>query len=187
MTMNFFLMNFNIVDLILLILIFMPSNLYKFHPLMFSIMLIIFTIIISIKMNYLMTNFIYSYILFLFMIGGVMILIMYFTSISSNELIEFNKKFLKYFFLKLFFLMFLFMFLMILMYKNFLINFFNNFDMMNFNKIFLDNLNYFILKNLYMYMNLDLTIFFLMYLFLMMMFSTIICMKFKIPMRQLLN
>nr|YP_010936700.1 NADH dehydrogenase subunit 6 [Apanteles gelechiidivoris]WKW91670.1 NADH dehydrogenase subunit 6 [Apanteles gelechiidivoris]WLN31488.1 NADH dehydrogenase subunit 6 [Apanteles gelechiidivoris] len=181
-----FLMLFSIVDLIMLILVILPSNLFKFHPLIFSILLFLYSIFMSLKLNYLMSNFFYSYILFLIMVGGVMILIMYFTSISSNEFIFYSKNYIFYFLIKLICIFILiFMFLMFLYFKK-IFFFMNNYDLINFKNLYLENFNFFILKNLYMNMSLDLTIFFIIYLFMMMMFSTMICLKFNIPMRQLI-
>nr|APF47556.1 NADH dehydrogenase subunit 6 [Hygroplitis sinica] len=186
MNMNFFMMNYYL-DFIMLLIILIPSNLYKFHPLIFSILLFFYSIILSLKLNYLMMNFYYSYILFLVMIGGVMILIMYLTSISSNELLIFSKNFFKFYLVKKFFYLILLIFMYKLFFKNYFMNLIKNFDLLNFNSLNYDNLNFYILKNLYMNLNLEITIFFIIYLLLMMMFSTMICLKFNIPMRQLIN
>nr|APF47505.1 NADH dehydrogenase subunit 6 [Dolichogenidea sp. n. SNS-2016] len=176
-----FILLFSIMDFFLMVLILLPSNLYKFHPLIFSIFLFLYSIFLSLKLNYLMSNFFYSYILFLMMVGGVMILIMYFTSISSNEFIFYSMEYIFYFLIKFFFFFFIINYLYI---KFFFM--FDNYDLMNYKNMYLENLNYFILKNLYMNFSMDLTIFFIIYLFMMMMFSTMICLKFNIPLRQLI-
>nr|APF47569.1 NADH dehydrogenase subunit 6 [Microgaster sp. SNS-2016] len=187
MNLSFFYLNYYFLDFCMMFIILIPSNLYKFHPLIFSILLFFFSIILSLKLNYLMMNFYYSYILFLVMIGGVMILIMYFTSISSNELLIFSKNFFKFYFIKqIFYMMFIFLVYKLYM-KNYFMNLYKNFELLNLNSMNLDNLNFYILKNLYMDLHLEITIFFIMYLLLMMMFSTMICLKFNIPMRQLIN
>nr|AND96085.1 NADH deshydrogenase subunit 6 [Onthophagus crassicollis] len=55
------------------------------HPLTMGIILLIQTINLSLYMGYLNLNYWYSYILFLIMIGGMLILFIYMTSIASNE------------------------------------------------------------------------------------------------------
>nr|ARH53997.1 NADH dehydrogenase subunit 6 [Phyllobrotica quadrimaculata] len=78
-----------IIMMILIInsLIFMYLN----HPLSCGLILLLQTIctaLLSGMMNY---NYWYSYILFLIMIGGMLILFIYMTSIASNEKFKFNK------------------------------------------------------------------------------------------------
>nr|AND96097.1 NADH deshydrogenase subunit 6 [Onthophagus falculatus] len=55
------------------------------HPLTMGAILLIQTINMSLYMGYLNLNYWYSYILFLIMIGGMLILFIYMTSIASNE------------------------------------------------------------------------------------------------------
>nr|YP_009730003.1 NADH dehydrogenase subunit 6 [Argopistes tsekooni]QHX99908.1 NADH dehydrogenase subunit 6 [Argopistes tsekooni] len=65
------------------------------HPLSCGLMLLIqttLTALITGMMNY---NFWYSYILFLIMIGGMLILFIYMTSIASNEKFKFNMNLFK--------------------------------------------------------------------------------------------
>nr|YP_009564651.1 NADH dehydrogenase subunit 6 [Hoplasoma unicolor]QAY81948.1 NADH dehydrogenase subunit 6 [Hoplasoma unicolor] len=67
---------------------------YLKHPLSCGLILLtqtIFTALISGLMNY---NYWYSYILFLIMIGGMLILFIYMTSIASNEKFKFSEKLL---------------------------------------------------------------------------------------------
>nr|APX39686.1 NADH dehydrogenase subunit 6 [Aphthona euphorbiae] len=62
------------------------------HPLTCGMILLsqtILTAMITGLMNY---NFWYSYILFLIMVGGMLILFIYMTSIASNEKFKFNNK-----------------------------------------------------------------------------------------------
>lgn len=176
-----------VLDLFLIFLIFIPSNLYKFHPLIYSIILFFYIIVLRLKLNYLIINYYYSYILFLFIVGGIMILIIYFTRISSNELIIFSIKYVKFFILKIFILIFLIIFLFYLLYKYNFINLIFRFDLINFNKIYNCNYNLLYLKNLYININMELTIFLILYLFLIIIFSTLICIKLNIPMRQIIN
>nr|AND96312.1 NADH deshydrogenase subunit 6 [Coprophanaeus sp. BMNH679884] len=56
------------------------------HPLSMGITLLIQTITISLTMGFFNLNYWYSYILFLVMIGGMLVLFIYMTSIASNEM-----------------------------------------------------------------------------------------------------
>nr|APX40769.1 NADH dehydrogenase subunit 6 [Galeruca macchoi] len=60
------------------------------HPLTCGLMLLMQTILISLMSSLLSLNYWYSYILFLIMIGGMLILFIYMTSIASNEKFKFN-------------------------------------------------------------------------------------------------
>nr|AND96462.1 NADH deshydrogenase subunit 6 [Onthophagus obscurior] len=55
------------------------------HPLTMGMILLIQTINLSLFMGYLNMNYWYSYILFLIMIGGMLVLFIYMTSVASNE------------------------------------------------------------------------------------------------------
>nr|APX39678.1 NADH dehydrogenase subunit 6 [Chaetocnema depressa] len=60
------------------------------HPLTCGLILLLQTILTSIFTGMLKLNFWYSYMLFLIMIGGMLILFIYMTSIASNEKFKFN-------------------------------------------------------------------------------------------------
>nr|YP_009775110.1 NADH dehydrogenase subunit 6 [Blaps rhynchoptera]QJA14896.1 NADH dehydrogenase subunit 6 [Blaps rhynchoptera]QJA15166.1 NADH dehydrogenase subunit 6 [Blaps rhynchoptera] len=62
------------------------------HPLSMGSILLIQTIMVSMITGNFNQNFWFSYILFLIMVGGMLILFMYMTSIASNEKFKFNKK-----------------------------------------------------------------------------------------------
>nr|UAM91031.1 NADH dehydrogenase subunit 6 [Holotrichia niponensis] len=64
------------------------------HPLSMGSILLIQTIIISLSMGFFNLNFWYSYILFLVMVGGMLVLFIYMTSIASNEKFTFSIKIL---------------------------------------------------------------------------------------------
>nr|APX39472.1 NADH dehydrogenase subunit 6 [Phyllotreta variipennis] len=64
------------------------------HPLSYGMILLIQTIYTCIISGYMNLNFWYSYILFLVLIGGMLILFIYMTSIASNEKFKFNFKIL---------------------------------------------------------------------------------------------
>nr|APX39950.1 NADH dehydrogenase subunit 6 [Chaetocnema scheffleri] len=62
------------------------------HPLSNSLILLIQTILTSLMSGLMINNFWFSYILFLIMVGGMLILFIYMTSIASNEKFNFNMK-----------------------------------------------------------------------------------------------
>nr|YP_010535854.1 NADH dehydrogenase subunit 6 [Spinolyprops cribricollis]UYB79066.1 NADH dehydrogenase subunit 6 [Spinolyprops cribricollis] len=62
------------------------------HPLSMGLILLIQTFMTSLMTNYLSTNFWYSYIIMLIMIGGMLILFIYMTSVASNEKFKFSPK-----------------------------------------------------------------------------------------------
>nr|AXS65468.1 NADH dehydrogenase subunit 6 [Cucujoidea sp. 39 KM-2017] len=110
-------------------------SLFMSHPLSFGLILLLQTINISLITGMMMFNFWYSYMLFLIMIGGMLILFMYMTNVASNEKFKFSSNLI--FMSMLIFFMFLMTYLYIDLMK---INF-NNFNilLMNMNKFF--NLN----------------------------------------------
>nr|QYK19508.1 NADH dehydrogenase subunit 6 [Episcapha opaca] len=59
--------------------------LFLSHPLSLGLILLIQTILISMISGMLYVNYWYSYILFLIMVGGMLIMFLYMTSIASNE------------------------------------------------------------------------------------------------------
>nr|AXS65598.1 NADH dehydrogenase subunit 6 [Chrysomeloidea sp. 6 KM-2017] len=72
---------------ILLILSISLSLIFVFlsHPLSLGLILLIQTIIVALMTGLMSLNFWFSYIIFLIMIGGMLILFIYMTSIASNE------------------------------------------------------------------------------------------------------
>nr|QGA73987.1 NADH dehydrogenase subunit 6 [Chrysomela populi] len=62
------------------------------HPLSLGMILLMQTIMTSLITGMLNTNYWFSYILFLIMIGGMLILFIYMTSIASNEKFKFSYK-----------------------------------------------------------------------------------------------
>nr|ASM41845.1 NADH dehydrogenase subunit 6 [Chlorophorus simillimus] len=55
------------------------------HPLSFGLILLIQTLLVAMITGMLNNNFWFSYILFLIMVGGMLILFIYMTSVASNE------------------------------------------------------------------------------------------------------
>nr|YP_010238869.1 NADH dehydrogenase subunit 6 [Anoplophora horsfieldi]QTE20918.1 NADH dehydrogenase subunit 6 [Anoplophora horsfieldi]QTV20884.1 NADH dehydrogenase subunit 6 [Anoplophora horsfieldi] len=62
------------------------------HPLSFGMIILIQTILIALMTGLMNYNFWFSYIIFLIMIGGMLILFIYMTSIASNEKFKFSYK-----------------------------------------------------------------------------------------------
>nr|APX40613.1 NADH dehydrogenase subunit 6 [Chaetocnema paganettii] len=119
------LMILNLIFINSLFLIFMK------HPLSCGLILLIQTIEISMITGMLNYNFWYSYILFLIMIGGLLILFIYMTSIASNEKFKFNLNMLIMMILMLIFTLYMDNYYQIMteysnMYNNY-INMFNSF------------------------------------------------------------
>uniref|UniRef100_A0AAN0LHH6 NADH-ubiquinone oxidoreductase chain 6 n=1 Tax=Teucriogethes sp. TaxID=3123426 RepID=A0AAN0LHH6_9CUCU len=92
-------MNFLIVICFIVSILFMFLN----HPLSFGFMLLMQTIIITMITGMMNHNYWYSYILFLVMIGGMLILFIYMTSIASNEKFKFSMKLFMLFIIMMFF------------------------------------------------------------------------------------
>nr|AHA52449.1 NADH dehydrogenase subunit 6 [Histeromerus sp. QL-2013] len=168
------------LDLVLMFLMIFPSNLYKFHPLTLSMLLVLYTIINSFKIIILNSSYWYSYILFLVMIGGLMILFMYFTSLAMNQLFYFNLSYNLYMFIKIIIMiMILVLYLSYFDLMNYLLmNYLDIFNYMNMNMIYIE------FKNLMMDYSMDLNLFMIIYLFFTMICSVMICLKFMLPMRQ---
>lgn len=82
---------------LILILIFMANNIYS-HPIINIITIIIYRVLITLNISLWKINFIYSIILFLIIIRGLLIIFLYFSSLISNEqitlLLNNNKLFL---------------------------------------------------------------------------------------------
>nr|YP_009001917.1 NADH dehydrogenase subunit 6 [Neochauliodes bowringi]AFB20499.1 NADH dehydrogenase subunit 6 [Neochauliodes bowringi] len=62
------------------------------HPLAMGLILLIQTILISLITGFMLQTFWFSYILFLILLGGMLILFIYMTSLASNELFSFSMK-----------------------------------------------------------------------------------------------
>nr|YP_010626061.1 NADH dehydrogenase subunit 6 [Inocellia biprocessus]WBK02859.1 NADH dehydrogenase subunit 6 [Inocellia biprocessus] len=125
--------------IILMMSILITMNIVKMkHPLIMGFLLIIQTLLISLITGFINNLFWFSYILFIIMIGGMMILFIYMTSLASNEKYQFSSSF---FFMNIFLLLFMILLIMIIdpFYLN-LINLNNEMSMIfNLNKLY--NLN----------------------------------------------
>nr|YP_009057638.1 NADH dehydrogenase subunit 6 [Nymphes myrmeleonoides]AHY39221.1 NADH dehydrogenase subunit 6 [Nymphes myrmeleonoides] len=81
------------------------------HPLAMGILLLIQTIIISMMCGLFTYSYWYSYILFLIMIGGMLILFMYMTSLASNELFKFSLMNIMIIFMSIFIILLIYLFM----------------------------------------------------------------------------
>nr|QNG56363.1 NADH dehydrogenase subunit 6 [Phalacridae gen. sp. MJ-2020] len=96
------------------------------HPLSMGLILLLQTISISMISGFMMFNFWYSYMLFLIMIGGMLVLFLYMTNVASNEKFKFS--------IKIFFLLLSLTFLFLL--SIWMFNIKNNM-MFSFNEIYI--------------------------------------------------
>nr|AHA52569.1 NADH dehydrogenase subunit 6 [Pselaphanus sp. QL-2013] len=182
--MMIFLKYFNLffINFLMLMILILPSHLFQFNPLFYSLMLLIYSIMIILKLNMFNNNYWYSYILFLIMIGGVLILFMYLTSVSNNEIFYINFKYIIIFLMKLFLLFFIMYFMLKFVMINMNIFSTETLDLMKLNM----NI-YWLFKYLYMNNFFMLNMFIILYLLMMMIISVMICLKNKMPMRQMMN
>nr|YP_009757483.1 NADH dehydrogenase subunit 6 [Bruchidius uberatus]QIM59430.1 NADH dehydrogenase subunit 6 [Bruchidius uberatus] len=95
------------------------------HPLSMGLILLIQTIMTALMTGLMNLNFWFSYILFLIMIGGLLILFIYMTSIASNEKFKFSSSLFMLFFFNLMISLFL-----LLMDQWFPSLIFNSFDIL---------------------------------------------------------
>nr|ANJ70581.1 NADH dehydrogenase subunit 6 [Nebria brevicollis] len=136
------------------------------HPMSMGLILLIQTILISLISGMFSYSYWFSYILFLVMVGGMLVLFIYMTSLASNEMFYFSSKLM--YFMLMFFLLMLYMFMMsdYMMISAILKN--SNLIEMTNNMMFLKNENMFSLNQMYNHPNNLLTIMLMNYLFLTM-------------------
>nr|ARH54166.1 NADH dehydrogenase subunit 6 [Calvia decemguttata] len=115
----------------------MTSTLMVFlkHPISMGFIILIHTIYTCLMMGMISTNFWFSYILILIMIGGLLVLFIYMTSIASNEKFKFNK------FLMLTLIMTFIIMMLVKIMENYYLNNLNNELMNNFFMNYNFNLN----------------------------------------------
>nr|YP_010535347.1 NADH dehydrogenase subunit 6 [Morimospasma tuberculatum]UYB77598.1 NADH dehydrogenase subunit 6 [Morimospasma tuberculatum]WEY30156.1 NADH dehydrogenase subunit 6 [Morimospasma sp.] len=112
------------------------------HPLSFGLILLFQTISIALMTGMMNFNYWFSYIIFLVMIGGMLILFIYMTSVASNEKFKFSYKIMTMIFMIS--LIFLLMIMMDLYYFNLTINNFLNTQNWLFKNQFILSLNKFL-------------------------------------------
>nr|YP_009995412.1 NADH dehydrogenase subunit 6 [Ochthebius lividipennis]QNP09828.1 NADH dehydrogenase subunit 6 [Ochthebius lividipennis] len=125
--------------MILLMMNILLSTIFLFmiHPLSMGMILLIQTITISLITGFLNFNYWFSYILFLIMIGGMLVLFIYMTSVASNEKFKINNKII----------LLIISFMTIMMIFTFNDNYFIMIN--NFNKFIYMNNNYLMLSKFY--------------------------------------
>nr|YP_009185993.1 NADH dehydrogenase subunit 6 [Sphaeridium bipustulatum]ALO70941.1 NADH deshydrogenase subunit 6 [Sphaeridium bipustulatum] len=64
---------------------------FSTHPMTMGLTLLIQTICVALMTGFLANNFWFSYILFIVMVGGMLVLFIYMTSVASNEKFYFSK------------------------------------------------------------------------------------------------
>nr|YP_009050551.1 NADH dehydrogenase subunit 6 [Dysmicohermes ingens]AIG24340.1 NADH dehydrogenase subunit 6 [Dysmicohermes ingens] len=149
------------------------------HPLAMGLILLIQTILISLISGLMTQTFWFSYILFLIMLGGMLVLFIYMTSLASNELFSFSMKTL---IINLIIFMFM---LMLLLFDNslwFINN--NSMDMNSLNNIIMLQENKMELMKLYNFPTMNLTLLMVNYLFLTLIIIVKITNLFHGPLRQ---
>nr|ATG33642.1 NADH dehydrogenase subunit 6 [Gastrolina depressa] len=119
------------------------------HPLSCGMILMLQTILTAMLTGKMNTNFWYSYILFLIMVGGMLILFIYMTSIASNEKFKLN-------------FMLMTMMIIIIMMLLYMITM----DMFYMNMKQTININYMSLMKYYNFPNLMLMLLMIIYLFI---------------------
>nr|ARX95737.1 NADH dehydrogenase subunit 6 [Protochauliodes biconicus] len=132
------------------------------HPLTMGLILLIQTTLISILSGLMMQTFWFSYILFLIMLGGMLILFIYMTSLASNEKMTFStmNSLMNIF-------MIIILFLMMIFHDHFFNLFYNlNFDMNFYNEMINLKENKLELIQLYNYPTMNITLLLVNYLFL---------------------
>nr|YP_009485892.1 NADH dehydrogenase subunit 6 [Paroster mesosturtensis]AVZ66460.1 NADH dehydrogenase subunit 6 [Paroster mesosturtensis] len=151
--------------IIIISLNFFMSIMFLFmnHPMSMGLTLMIQTILISLMTSMYSYSFWFSYILFLIMVGGMLILFIYMTSLASNEKFKFSSNSII-----LMFIMFLNMIMIFMMDKMLMFSMFKNFNMNEImNDFFLfKNENIITLNMMYNNPNFMITIMLINYLFL---------------------
>nr|ARH54010.1 NADH dehydrogenase subunit 6 [Stomis pumicatus] len=150
--------------LLLLSLTMTISFLFLKHPLSMGFILLIQTLLISLMSGLFSYSYWFSYILFLVMVGGMLILFIYMTSLASNEMFNFSIKMLTFIIL-----MMLLMMMTLLMLDYMMINpLFKNSNMLEMinNMMMMKNENLLSLNMIYNKPNNIITLMLINYLFL---------------------
>nr|UZT67545.1 NADH dehydrogenase subunit 6 [Ibalia sp. ZJUH 20220011] len=156
-----------IIMMLSMILLLLPTNYMKINnPLIMNLILLIYSILISMIINIFNKSSMYSFMMYLIVIGGFLILFLYMNSFAINNKMTFNLILLYTFTYKIFMMMMLFIILLMKMDKFNMILFINSklLEMLNMNNnIFLnnDNIKFIYLKFYW------LTLFSMIYLFYM--------------------
>lgn len=166
--------------ILILSIIFIKIN----HPLSIGLILICQTLCIALFSGSISINFWFSYSLFLIFIGGILILFIYITSLSSNEIFKFYLNFKKIFLIILTLIIFLLFFYWFNL-KNYL--FFNEIKNLENNSIYfiknLENLDKLLLNKIFRFPINLISIILINYLFLTLIARVKITNIFKGPLR----
>nr|AFQ62141.1 NADH dehydrogenase subunit 6 [Promecognathus crassus] len=92
---------------LLMTIIFLFMN----HPMSMGLILLIQTMLITLTSGLYSYSYWFSYILFLIMIGGMLVLFIYMTSLASNEMFNFSTKMMYFILFMIMFMMFMFFFI----------------------------------------------------------------------------
>nr|AIX92141.1 NADH dehydrogenase subunit 6 [Monomachus antipodalis] len=179
-TMNFFIYIYMFLIILLL-------NLKNFHPLILGIFLLLMTIFISMNLSFMKDMFWYTYLMFLVMVGGILVLFLYFASFSGN--FKFSVNFKSYPILLMCVVLFKFLLEMIMYdFYSFLLIFdslknetLSIFSLVSLEKIM--NFNYSLM--MYIYPLNMMTLFTFMYLLLTLTGVVKMCMKYNFSLRKL--
>nr|AZL93495.1 NADH dehydrogenase subunit 6 [Taeniogonalos tricolor] len=174
----------NLLLLLIMMTMLLSINMILTHPLIMGISLLMYSMIMSISMNKYFNSFWYSMIVHLVIIGGLMILFLYFISLTSNSLIFFPKYFKLTFFLKMLMILFMMMILM----KNIMniekIFYLINSEISKFYELFYFKINFYYTSKLIFSSSFFLmTLITLIYLLITLIYVTKICSKSNFPMR----
>nr|YP_010180053.1 NADH dehydrogenase subunit 6 [Anisopteromalus calandrae]QUX32899.1 NADH dehydrogenase subunit 6 [Anisopteromalus calandrae] len=134
-------MFFSLLSILIMLINTIPSYYNLLHPLLLSLLLFLFISLSVINMGMSNNTHWFSYIIFLIMIGGMMIIFLYFTSFISNMNMIMTKSMMISLPLKLF----LFIMFSMMVLKNFKYNFpWNNLfnEIISINFIMINNINY---------------------------------------------
>nr|UJG45537.1 NADH dehydrogenase subunit 6 [Monoclona rufilatera] len=151
------------------------------HPLTLGFMLLMQTFFVSMSIGLNFKTFWFSYILFLVMLGGMLVLFIYVISLSSNEMFSISTKLLLILFIFSFFIFFTFMLI-----DYFYINNLKNLEtikLMEFNSYLKENM--LDLKKIYNYPINMITILLIMYLFFTLVVTVKITNFFYGPLRMM--
>nr|ASN65897.1 NADH dehydrogenase subunit 6 [Omus cazieri] len=138
--------------------------LFMNHPLSMGFILLIQTILIALMSGMMTYSFWFSYMLFLIMLGGMLVLFLYMTSLASNEMFQFSMK-LVYFYIIFTLLMMLMLILTDNMYMSLLLKNYNYIEIFN-NIMLMKNENLITLNKIYNIPNNMITILLINYLFI---------------------
>lgn len=164
-----------------IIFIILSSSKNKSHPFLLLLILITLTLLISIKINFTYKSWL-SFILFLIIIGGLIVIFMYITRLINNELFKSNYKIIILNILKI--LPLIIIIILILYYSNNLISNSNYQDSWSKTLTFLtDQININLIYKKFFNKS---TIFIIFYLYYAIICIINICFKFQAPLRQIL-